>query len=250
MSTMPPNQPAEKPNRPGDPAEKTDVQPPFEEQLRAVWEKKENRTAVFAGCAIVVVMILGWYAYKAFAAQREAEIESVYSAAVTPARLRAFARDNAGHPLAGVAHLKLADEAYTAGNYSEAIGNYDKAAAALSGTPFASRALFGKAICQIRSGKSVEGTTLLLQLAEDAVQLKALRCEAAYHLASLAFDAGNFDDVNKFTDLVMQVDASGVWAQRSLMLRARIPVTAAAPVPAPQKPGQPAPAVSPQLPGS
>jgi hypothetical protein len=90
MSTTPPNQPAETPNRPGDPADKTDVQPPFEEQLRAIWEKKENRTAVFAGCAIVVAVILGWYGYKALAAERETQIETAYSAAVTPARLRAF----------------------------------------------------------------------------------------------------------------------------------------------------------------
>lgn len=153
MSTPPPNQPSAKPNRPGDPAQKIDVEPPFEEQLRALWDKKENRTTVFVGCAVVALVIIGWYGYKALAAQRENEIESAYSSAVVPARLRAFAQENPGHPLAGVACLKLADDACAAGNYAAAIGDYDKAAAALPGTPFGSRALLGKAVCQIRSDK-------------------------------------------------------------------------------------------------
>ena len=182
MSTMPSNQPAVTPNRPGDPAASTDVQPPFEEQLRAIWDKKENRTAVFAGCAIVVVIILGGYGYKAIAAERETQIEAAYSAAVTPARLRIFARDNPDHPLAGAAELKLADDAYSAGNYAKAIENYARAAATLSGTPLSARALLGKAVCQVRSGKNPEGTALLRQLAEDPAQLKAIRSEAAYDL--------------------------------------------------------------------
>jgi len=230
---MPSNQPVVKPNRQGDPADKTEVEPPFEEQLRAIWEKKENRTAVFVGCAVVVVVILGWYGYKALAAEREAQIQTAYSEAVTPARLRTFVRENAGHPLAGAAELKLADDACTAGNYAEAIEDYDKAAKTLVGTPFAPRALLGKAVCQIRSDKNTEGVALLRQLAEDPLQLKAVRCEAAYHLSTLAFDAGNFDDVNRFTDLIMQIDPASAWSQRSMLLRSRLPVTAATPAPAP-----------------
>ena len=249
MSTTPPNQPSVRPDRHGDPAAKTDVEPPFEEQLRAIWEKKENRTTVFFGCAVVALAIIGWYGYKAFAAQRESEIESAYSAAVIPARLHAFTQDNKGHPLAGAAYLKLADDAYTAGNYDAAFGDYDKAATALPGTPFASRALLGKAVCQVRSGKITEGSTALRQLAEDAAQLKTVRCEAAYHLATLAFDAGNFDDVTKLADLIMQVDAGGLWAQRAIQLRIRGPMTAAPGTVAPA-PGQIMPPVSLPRPGS
>ena len=176
---------------PGTTEPKTDVQPPFEEQIRAIWEKKENRNAVYFGCAVVALAILGWYGYKALAAQHEAEIEASYAAAVTPARLRAFAQEYDRHPLAGAAWLKMADDAYNAGSFAEAIGNYDRAAAALPGTPFAVRAQLGKGICQIRSGKSSEGAAMLRQFAEDTAQLKAVRCEAAYHLASLAFEEGN-----------------------------------------------------------
>lgn len=227
MSTPPSNQPSVNPNRSGDPAGKNEIEPPFEEQLRAIWEKKENRTAVFVGCAAVIVGILAWYGYKALAAQRENEVETAFSAAVVPARLRTFAMEHQGHPLAGIARLKLADDAYTAGNYAAAIDDYSQAAAALPGTPFASRALLGKAVCQIRTDKVSEGTAALKQLAEDATQLKAVRSEAAYHLASLAFDAGNLDDVTKFTDLIMQIDAGGPWAQRAIQLRMQVPVRAA-----------------------
>jgi tetratricopeptide (TPR) repeat protein len=234
MSNSSPNQPSASPNRPGDPADKTEVQPPFEEQLRAVWEKKENRTTVLIGCVLVVLVIIGWYGWKALAAARENEIQSVYSAATTPVRLRAFAQEHQGHPLAGAAYLKLADDAFTAGDYTAAIGDYDKAVAALPGPPFVTRALLGKAMCEIRSGKSTEGTAALRELAENGASVKAVRCEAAYHLASLAFDGGNFEDVAKYADLTMQIDAGGLWAQRAIQLRLQIPASAmpAAVVPA------------------
>ena len=256
MSTTPPNQPSVSPKHPGKPDEKTDVQPPFEEQIRQIWEKKENRNAIYFGCVIVVVLILGWYGYKALAAQHEAEIEAAYAAAATPARLRAFAQENSGHPLAGAAYMKMADDAYTAGNYTEAAANYDKAAAALPGTSFATRALFGKTMSQIRSGKAPEATAMLRQLAEDTSQLKAMRCEAAYHLASLAFDDGNFGDVVKFTDLVLQLDPAGMqadsgfsWAKRAFLLRSRVPASVAASA-APQPPTGATPPVSLKLPGN
>jgi predicted negative regulator of RcsB-dependent stress response len=246
MSITPPNQPSVRPSRPGAPDDKTSVEPPFDEQLRIFWEKNHN--ALYLGCALVVLAIVGRYAYEVLVAQREAVVEAAYAVATTPAKLQAFARANAGHPLAGAAWLKLADDAYTAGNFSEALVNYDKAAAALPGTPFATRALLGKGMCQIQSGKTAEGTAVLRQLEGDAAQLRAVRSEAAYHLAALAFAAGDFGEVVKLTELVMQLDAGGLWAQRSLLLRVRTPVPVAAA--APEKKGETAPAVSVKLPGS
>ncbi|MGA2444597.1 MAG: hypothetical protein ABSG50_04085 [Opitutaceae bacterium] len=246
MSITPPNQPSVGPHRPGATADKTQTELPFDEQLRIFWEK--NRQALYIGCALVVLAIVGRYVYETLAAQREAEIEAAYAVATTPAKLQAFARDNASHPLAGAAYLKLADDAYAAGNFAEAFINYSKAAAMLPGTPFATRALLGKAMSQIQSGRTTEGTAILRQLAEDAAQLRAVRCEAAYHLASLAFEAGNFGEVVKLTDLIMQLDTGGLWAQRSLLLRVRTPGPVAAATP--DKKGEAAPEVSVKLPGS
>jgi len=246
MSITPPNPSSMSPGRPGAPDDKTPVEPPFDEQLRIFWEKNHN--ALYLACALVVLAIVGRYVYETLAAQRETGIEAAYAVATTPAKLQAFARDNASHPLAGAAYLKLADDACDAGNFAEAVINYGKAAAVLPGTPFATRALLGKAICQIQSGKTTEGTAVLRQLAEDAAQLRAVRGEAAYHLASLAFEAGDFGGVVKLTDLIMQLDTGGLWAQRSLLLRARTPVPVAAA--APDQKGDTAPAVSVKLPGS
>jgi hypothetical protein len=251
MSIPPPNEPSANPNRPGAPADKTEVEPPFEEQLRQIWEKKENRNAVLIGCIVVVVVIIGWYAWKALAAERENQVQAAYSAAVSTPRLRAFALEHQGHPLAGVAYLRLADDAFAAGDYTAAIGDYEKALVTLPAAPFVARALLGKGMCQIRSGKTAEGVASLQQLAEDPSKLKTVRCEAAYHLAALAFDGGNFGDVTRFTDLVMQVDAGGIWAQRAMQLRSKVPETAkVSQAPAVLMPGQVQPAAPAKVPGS
>ena len=162
--------------------------------------------------------------------------------------MQAFARDNPGHSLAGAAYLRIADDAYTAGNFAEAQADYDKVAAALPGTAFATRALLGKGMCLVQSGKAAEGTAILQRLSDDTAQPAAVRCEAAYHLASLALEAGRFDDVIKLTNAIMQIDTGGVWAQRSLQLRARTPVPVAAG--ATEKKDETAPAISVKLPGS
>jgi Tfp pilus assembly protein PilF len=147
-----------------------------------------------------------------------------------------------------VAYLKVADEAYTAGNFADALANYDRAAAALPGTPFASRALLGRGVCLIQSGKSSDGTGILKRLSDDTAQLEGVRCEATYHLASLAFEAGRYDEVVTLTNLIMQLDTGGTWAQRSLFLRGRTPVPVA--TAASEKKDEAAPAVSVKLPGS
>jgi predicted negative regulator of RcsB-dependent stress response len=248
MSNLPPNQTPAIKKVPDTADAKTEVEPPFDEQLRSFWEN--NRNAIYLGCILVVLAIIGRYAYDALVVQREAGIESAFAAATTPAKLRSFIGEYGRHPLVGAAWLKLADGAYATGNYSEALGSYGEAAAALPGTPFAARALLGKAMCQVHTGKTSEGTGALRQLAEDSAQLQTVRCEAACHLASLAFDAGRFDEVVKLTDLVMQIDTGSAWAQRALLMRARTPVpTAAAAPPAGQK-DENAPAVSLKLPGS
>ncbi|HUJ44534.1 MAG TPA: tetratricopeptide repeat protein [Opitutaceae bacterium] len=246
MSTLPPHQPAVSPKGSGASDEKSETELPFDVQLRTFWEK--NHQAVYVGCVLVVLAIAGRYTYEAIVVQHEASVEAAYAAATTPAKLQAFARDNPTHPLAGAAYLRMADESYTAGNFSEALEDYDKAAAVLPGTPFATRALLGKGMCLIQSGKTTEGTAILQRLADDNAQLAAVRCEAAYHLASLGLEAGRADEVVRLTNLIMQIDTGGVWAQRSLQLRSRLPVPVAGT--APEKRDETTPAIKLKLPGS
>ncbi len=236
MSNPPSNQPTAGSAPKADAGDQQPVTPPFDEQLRAFWGK--NRNTIYVGVIIVMLAVVARYGYEAIAVRHEAQLESEYAAISTPARFEAFARSHDKHPLAGAAWLKLADDAYSAGSYAEAIARYDRAAAILSGTPFGARALLGKAMAQIQSGKTEEGTAALRKIADDANQFKGVRCEAATHLAALALDAGTFDEVTKRTDQVMQLDPTGAWAQRAMMLRARVPVAAAPSLTAP-KPAAP-----------
>ncbi|OHE89327.1 MAG: hypothetical protein A3G75_00715 [Verrucomicrobia bacterium RIFCSPLOWO2_12_FULL_64_8] len=251
--------PSEKPpanNLPAAPhAENTPAAPDFDEQVRTFWEK--NRNSLLTVCVAVILAILVRGAWDWQSARREAGIQAAFAAATAPEKLRAFSRDHVGHPLAGAAHLKLADDAYAAGRYAEALSDYEKAGPALPDTPFAARALLGKAMCLIQSGKDTDGMAILNRLADDATQMRATRCEAAYHLAGLALAAGKYDEATKRVDLIMQLDSGGLtnqrasWAQLAMLLRIRIPVPMApgAAAPAGQK-GESTPAASIKLPGS
>src|SRR3990172_1423359 len=210
------------------PAETAPAAPDFDEQVRTFWEKNRNSLVFFCAAIILAILVRGGWDWQA--SRRESGIQAAFAAATSPEKLRAFSRDHGGHSLAGAAELKLADDAYAAGRYAEALGDYEKAAALLPNTPFASRAMLGKAMCLIQSGKEADGLAILNRLADDSTQMRATRCEAAYHLAGLALAVGKYDEATKRVGLVMQLDAEGLasqrpsWAQRALLLRVRIPV--------------------------
>jgi predicted negative regulator of RcsB-dependent stress response len=198
----------------------------FAEKLNQFWQK--NSSAFMIGCILVLVAILGRGAYDYFAQQREKGIEQEYASAGTPDKLKAFAAAHAGHPLAGVACLRMADDAMTAGNYAEAIANYDKALSELKDNALAGRIQLGAAMARLLAGKTAEGESALNQIASDTKQLKGLRAEAAYQLTSNAAAAGKGEDVQKYTEKLMQIDGNSVWVQRAMLLRASTPVAAPA----------------------
>ena len=204
----------------------------FEDRLRIFWQK--NGKSVIALGVIVLVAIVAKGAWDYRAAQKEVELQQAYSAATTPAQLKAFAAANPGHVLAGLARLRLADDDYAAGKSTEAIYGYEDAIPALKTGPLASRARLGLAMAQLQVGKTVEGEAGLKQLASDATESKSIRVEANYQLASLASVAGKSDDVKKYSEQVMAIDATSPWLQRALLLRASQPVaaTSVGPVPA------------------
>lgn len=225
----------------GTPSVKARFDLPTEEELQVFWQK--NRNFIYAVCIAIILAILGRGIYGKIEAHREAGVRAAFAAAVTPAQLQAFVREHPGHTLAGVAYLKLGDTAYADAHYETARDDYQKAATALKGTPFGARAHLGEGISLIQAGKTTEGSSILESLANDSAQLQAVRSEAAYHLAALAFAQHDYEKVAKLTDQVMQMDSSGLWAQRALILRARLPASATA------KGSGSAPAVSLKLPG-
>ena len=220
----------------------------FEEKLALFWSK--NRNALAALCVGIILAIVAKGAWEYLADRKERDIGQAYATATTPEQLKAFAAAHPGHSLAGVAQIRIADDAYKAGKGADALAGYDKALTILKEGPLAARAKMGRALAQIQTGKTAEATSELKQLAGDANQFKAVRTEAAYHLASLAVEAANATEAQKYVDQLMQIDGSSPWTQRAMALRASLP---AAPAPAPaaaeDKKDAPAAGVQLKLPG-
>jgi hypothetical protein len=222
----------------------------FGDKLQAFWER--NGKAVIIVCAAIILGVMARGLWQYFANQREIGIEKDYAAATTPEQLKAFAASHSGHTLAAIAQLRMADDAYTAGKFADAATGYDQVLGVLKTGPLAARAQLGRGIARIQSGKTAEGTADLKQIFEDENQLKAMRAEAGYHLASLAAETHNSDEVQKISDRLIQIDPSSLWSQRALSLRARMPVPAASSMPAAAtpatKPAEASPGVKLNLP--
>jgi hypothetical protein len=203
----------------------------FADGLRLFWQRNAN--AVYVLCALVLAGILAKGAWDYFAAQKEMRVGAEYAAAATPEALKRFAAEHAEEPLAGVAELRIADAAYAAGNPAEALPAYQRAITHLPAGPLAARARLGLAMCEVQSGRPGEGEAGLHQLASDPTQLKGIRTEAAYQLASLAAAAGRSDDVRKNAELLIQIDPSSPWTQRAFALQSSLPPSAVAATVAP-----------------
>lgn len=195
--------------------------PTFEDRVVMFWEK-HGKTVVTL-IVLVVVGIFARWGFQQFAQARERAISAEYSAASDAAALRAFADARPTAPLAGAARLRLADEAYGAGDFAAAQSDYEAASTVLAGTPLGDRARLGVAISKLQAGEAAGARTALESLANDVSSSRTLRGEAAYHLAVLDRDAGKPAEATKWTELVLAADPTGLWAQRALQLRMSLP---------------------------
>lgn len=215
--------------------------PTFEDRLQMFWEKHSK--TIVALVALVVVALVARWAFGWFAERREQAVRAEYAAASTTAQLQAFITANPKAPLAGAASLRVADEAYAAGNYAAAREAYAAAVPLLGQDPLAARARLGAAIAPLQAGDTAAAKTALDALANDASFARALRAEAAYHLAVIARDAGQSAEAIRLTELVEAVEPQGMWAQRAAQLRSSLPVAATNTAPE-AAPAAPAPAAS------
>jgi hypothetical protein len=200
------------------------IEPGFEVALHAFWAEKRNRNVVLGICAAILLGIVAWKGSEYFAAQQEQGVQDEYAKiSDQPAKLVAFAEAHAGHALAGIALLQQADDKYSTGDYAAAATGYQKAAAALKNDALLGRARLGAAISQVSGSDKAAGEAALRALSADTALLKSVRAEATYHLASLALEAGNIDEVRKLVDQVSRIDASGPWSQRATALLAALP---------------------------
>lgn len=193
------------------------IEPGFEIAVQAFWEK--NRSLILLVCAAALLAILGREGWQYYNARHELSVRSDYAkAADRPDQLAAFAGANSGHVLAGIAYLRLADAKYVAADFRAAAENYNKAGASLKNPALLGRAKIGAAMSQLNNGDKAAGETAFKAIAADAGQLKNIRAEAVYHLATIAFDAGNATEVGRLVTELGQIDATGVWSQRATAL--------------------------------
>jgi hypothetical protein len=205
-----------------DPAATPVVEPGFEVALHAFWDK--NRNLVLGACVVALLAIVVREGLQYFAAIRERGVQTEFAqVADQPAKLAAFADAHQGHALAGVAWLQLADDKFTARDYSGAVTAYQKAAAEVKNDALLARARLGAAISQVSGADKPAGEAALKALSADTNISKNVRAEAAYHLATIALEAGNAEEVRRLVDQVGRIDAASVWSQRATGLLTALP---------------------------
>jgi predicted negative regulator of RcsB-dependent stress response len=213
--------------------------PSFEDHLRAFWAA--NRSRVVTLVAVILLVILGKGLWEMYQAQREAGIAEQFAKAKTSEQLRRFTVEHPGDALAGVAHLRLADEAYEAGKFGDAATSYGQAMAVLSDGPLASRARIGQGISQVLAGNREAGVASLKAVTDDLTAPVSVRAEAGYHVASLAAEAGDAAGLQAQLEQLSRIAPQSLWVQRASLLR---PVSAAASSPAPSAAPSASPAVT------
>lgn len=198
------------------------VQPGFEEAVQGFWEK--NRQLILMACVAALLVVVGREGWAHYQAGVEQDMREAFArAADRPEQLAAFAKANESHPLAAVAYLRIADQRYAAGDHRQALENYTKAAAGLKNAGLAGRARLGAAMSQLGTGDKAAAEAALKAVSADAALPKGLRAEAAYHLAALAFEAGNAAEVSRLAAEIGKIDPAGVWSQRATALVAGRP---------------------------
>lgn len=193
------------------------IEPGFEVVAQAFWDK--NRQLILMVCAAGLLAVIGREGWQYYTAQHEQSVRNDYAkVADRPEQLATFAGANSGHVLAGVAYLRIADAKYAAAEFRPAAENYTKAAAILKNPALLGRAKIGAAMSQINGGDKSAGELALKAIGADTVLFKGIRAEAIYHLATIAYDAGNAAEVSRLVTEVGKIDVAGVWSQRATAL--------------------------------
>jgi hypothetical protein len=203
----------------------------FEDRLKAGWER--NGGLVYIVLCVLAAAVLAKGGLDYYSAQKELAIQQEYAACSASDMLKAFADSHRGHPLASLAELRVADLAYASGKFGEAATDYGQAVADIPAGPLLSRAKMGLAMSQAESGRPSDAEAGLRQLLGDSNELKPIRCEAAYHLASLEVAQGRGGEVEKLTEQLMQIDPSSPFAERMVEMRSSAPAPMAIPSLAP-----------------
>ena len=189
------------------------------------WEK--NGRGLIIGALILVIGTGVVFGFRAYRNSQEQTIQVEFNDAVVADELAAYAQENSGYPLGGVAAIQTANQAFAEEDWDRAIEFYSTAAGALKGNPLEGKARLGIAISQAEKGNAEEARKVLSAVANDTALFPASRAEAIYFLALLSLESG---DQSAFADLTAQldeVDQVGLWKGKLdyYQNRVAIPVT-------------------------
>lgn len=223
-----PISPDNAPNPPSFPARPKDVDselPPdadLEERFNNFW--KNNGTFIFGAIALAALAVIGYQTYQWIARIGEERTRSAYASVESTEELIAFAEDNGGHPLSGLAYMELANRRYAAEDYTQAAAHFQKASEILKGSPTAGRARIGGAMALLLGSNPQSGTQALRDILGDNSLLSSVRAEAGYNLALHLWREGNYSSMEDVISQVEMLQESGLYGQQVMQLRQRIPV--------------------------
>jgi len=191
----------------------------LETRLAVFWERRKN--LVLGGIAALLLAFLAVKLIELYADKVEAERRAGYAALEEREAKLAWARENAGHPLAGVAFKELADRAYAEGRFEKAAERYAQAAASAD-SAVTQAARLGQAMTLLELGRGDEAETILRSLAED--EAVGNRHEARYHLARLALKEGRFEEARQqIRALLQSPQVPAFWARQAAQLQRELP---------------------------
>ena len=190
-----------------------------EERFNDFWKK--NGPGIFGGIAIGAVLVVGIQVYQYLGEKKEEQIGEAFAEATTEEEKASFAEAHSEHQLGALAWLQVADARYGEEAFTEAVELYDSAAQAFEDPTLRTRAQLGHGMSLLRSGSVEAGRAVLESVALNSTALDQTRGEAAYHLAVSYWEAGELEQVEEATSIILDLEAP-FWEFRANSLRERL----------------------------
>ncbi len=184
----------------------------FDDKVWLFWNR--NKSTIVACVVAVFAVVIFSGLFRAYTNSKAENLAQAYAAAASPEAREAFAKENSGTNLAGVALLENADSLYEAAKYAEAAAAYKNASEAFSDKFFAARASVGEGLSLIRAGKVEDGRKVLESLAKNT-SASSYAAEASYNLGVLDFAAGKTDTAKLHFEAVLNNPEAFAWAERA-----------------------------------
>lgn len=187
-----------------------------EDKLWLFWQR--NQTTIIRGTTAIVVGLIGFLAFHFWQIAQEASLGEAYIACQDDTARRAFAAENKGEVLAGVALLEVADNLRKNNKLAEAAQAYDEAvlsfkdAEAPALKALGVRAKLYGALTKMDLGQA-GAESGLVTIAEDPTAPDTLRGYAMIALANNALAKNDNVSAAKWINLMdKRLRPSNVWA--------------------------------------